>query len=81
MKLTEPGPQLSVQDIELFEGELGFDLPLDYRAFLITHNGGSPEESSFVYIPPFQKTLVHVFFGLGVGAEPAMAKWLSELRD
>lgn len=45
-RLIQPRPVLpSPDDVRAFEVELGFDLPGDYRAFLLSHDGGDVEGS------------------------------------
>lgn len=41
-QLDRTGPSLSQEDIAALERRLGCPLPLDYAAFLLRHNGGSP---------------------------------------
>ena len=36
----EPGPKISDDDINRAEESLGVKLPIDYRSFLLSHNGG-----------------------------------------
>jgi len=38
---------LSEKDVEQTETKLGVSLPVDYRTFLLRHNGGWPEPSTF----------------------------------
>src|SRR4051812_40221582 len=40
-------PQLSDKDLVEVEQQLRISLPLDYREFLLTHNGGRPEPNEF----------------------------------
>ncbi len=40
IKLEDPGPRLTPEQISEFEKELGGRLPEDYRRFLLDHNGG-----------------------------------------
>jgi len=40
MNLSDPGPVLTLADIEAFEQEIGGRLPDDYKQFLLASNGG-----------------------------------------
>jgi hypothetical protein len=40
--LEERGPNISEREIKEFETRLGYQLPSDYREFLLRYNGGSP---------------------------------------
>ena len=39
--------RLTATEIQQFEDELGVRLPIDYRDFLLEHNGGRPQPDSF----------------------------------
>lgn len=41
--MTRTGPQLTLADIALFERETKFELPPEYRGFLLQANGGRPD--------------------------------------
>ncbi|GAA5134377.1 hypothetical protein GCM10023213_05970 [Prosthecobacter algae] len=47
MNVYSPGPITKPERITEFEKSIGLELPEDYRAFLIKHNGGCPCPSSF----------------------------------
>ena len=47
-----------------FEAVLGFDLPTDYRAFLLQQNGGQPEDGVFS-VASWGTSVVQEFFGVG----------------
>jgi len=34
------GSEVSTEDVDSFENEMGYSLPSDYRRFIVTHNGG-----------------------------------------
>jgi hypothetical protein len=42
-KLDDTGPPITRDDLTELERELKFPLPADYAAFMLRHNGGSPE--------------------------------------
>jgi cell wall assembly regulator SMI1 len=59
-------PAINEAVIQQFERQLGKDLPSEYRAFLLTHNGGRPRPAEF---PMTGDTLnpsgtIHWFFGI-----------------
>lgn len=41
------GRKLSIADVRALERQLGCELPDDYRAFLLRHNGGTPAHNYF----------------------------------
>jgi hypothetical protein len=43
VNLENPGPSLTVEEINAFEQEIGGRLPGDYKEFLLAHNGGLAE--------------------------------------
>ncbi len=45
--VTEAGRSLSCTDLESFEARNGISLPEDYKAFLLKHNGGVPEQNCY----------------------------------
>ena len=48
--IVRDGPnRLSEAELQAVEKRLGLDLPSDYRAFLLKHNGGEPEPRWFGY--------------------------------
>lgn len=47
--ITEPGPQVTEDLIRRFEREFGYELPADYRAFLLDTNGGHAPSSHCVF--------------------------------
>lgn len=50
--------------VRAFEADLGVALPVDYRRFLLEHNGGSPIICCFD-VPGWGDSLVNEFYGLG----------------
>lgn len=44
---SNPYGPLKHKDLESFENRIGHRLPEDYRAYLLTHNGGKPEKFCF----------------------------------
>ncbi len=53
IKVKESEVQLTNSDIKLLEEKLGVTLPEDYKNFLLLHNGGHPEKSSFPTVSKF----------------------------
>jgi len=45
--MSDVGTMLTETDIVNLEAELGFTLPVEYRAFLRRYNGGRPVPSAF----------------------------------
>lgn len=44
MILMDSGLKLNEEKIQIFENDLKIKLPVDYKAFMISHNGGMPED-------------------------------------
>ena len=42
LEVTQSGRPLKVADVTAYEKRIGFKLPPDYKAFLLTSNGGKP---------------------------------------
>ena len=65
MQMRNTGPPLTDERVRQLEAFIGYDLPPDFRAFLLKHNGGQP---GLVVIDveglPGTPASVHVFFGL-----------------
>ena len=40
VKKSNPRGKISLDEVEKFENELGFQIPADYRDYLVLHNGG-----------------------------------------
>lgn len=45
--IFEPGKKITQKDIAALEQRLGISLPVDYRQFLLSINGGQPEPNAF----------------------------------
>lgn len=45
--MIQSGPTLDAGDISEMESKLGASLPASYRAFLLRHNGGTPEPAYY----------------------------------
>jgi cell wall assembly regulator SMI1 len=63
------------EDVRKFEFKIGFNLPLDYRRFLIEKNGDVPNKS-LIAVPNFGKQVVQKFYAL---AGPANSYTLNHL--
>ncbi len=46
---AEPGPRVTEDDVGRFDREFGYELPADYRAFLLEVNGGYASSSHCVF--------------------------------
>jgi hypothetical protein len=68
-RIDEAPGGASEDEVERIEQALaGGRLPEDYRRFLLTHNGGSPEPAGFVLAGPpgpYQDSEVQWFLGIG----------------
>lgn len=47
--MDERGPDVAESDVKAFEKKFGYDLPDDYRAFLLEVNGGRPSDAHCVF--------------------------------
>jgi hypothetical protein len=63
---SNPYGPATPEQVAAFEARIGHPLPGDYRAFLLTLNGGQPERPVFA-IPPDNSDLVRYFPGLHDG--------------
>lgn len=63
-RISRSAPEISEQDLEAFESELGTSLPNAYRAFLIENNGGYPTPRSCCVDQPWGGTTVVAFRGI-----------------
>src|SRR4051812_44426015 len=64
VRMTNPKPRVTEQDVVQAEKTLKLAFPPNYRAFLLEHNGGSPIKASF------GRSSVHVFFGIDAVPRP-----------
>lgn len=44
MMLINSGLKLNEEKLQMFENELKVKLPVDYKEFMLAHNGGMPED-------------------------------------
>ncbi len=64
-KMRDLGRPLQTDQIKRIEYEIGAELPLSYRNFLLAHNGGRPTPDAIkIEGAPFKTTDVKVFFGM-----------------
>lgn len=68
MILSNPYGTLEVDVLLEFESELNATLPIEYREYLLKHNGGDFEKR-VVLVPEEGHTRVHHMFGLHQGPE------------
>lgn len=79
MEFTKVGPPVSEADVASFEVQVGASLPADYRAFILTTNGGVPSRN--VIDDPVRAFVgVEGFFSLGpvhgdLSMADALATW------
>ena len=80
MNLTNPGPALTLDEIEAFEQEIGGRLPDDYKRFLLTSNGGMAEpEVGFRWNNTVHE--VPSFYRLLPTPDNGLRRGLSNLRE
>lgn len=72
------GSPLTAVQIRALERKLGASLPEDYKQFLRETNGGRPPETALCVPVAEEEVLVDFLFGLG--REPGISEWLTELR-
>jgi ankyrin repeat protein/cell wall assembly regulator SMI1 len=48
--IRRPALPTNHADVAAFERQLGFEIPEEYRAFLLAHNGGVPQRNTFTYV-------------------------------
>jgi SMI1 / KNR4 family (SUKH-1) len=66
---TETGPHVTEDDIRKFERELGHELPLDYRLFLLEVNGGYAPSSNCVFRVRRDETVLNSLYSLNAADE------------
>jgi cell wall assembly regulator SMI1 len=72
-------PPVTESNILNFEQTIRFGLPLDYRQFLLEHNGGVPEQDLFSIPDCNSEGLIDHFLGLGREKED-LEDWMNELE-
>lgn len=65
MKISESYSNIRVEDIERVELACNINLPLEYREFLLKHNGGNPEHHDYKLAGEFAGDFSH-FYGIRV---------------
>lgn len=66
VQIREPNKPVDSNRVRKFEISKGVQLPEQYRAFLLTYNGGRPEPNAFKYKDRSNGSLVDRFFGFDV---------------
>lgn len=76
MRINNPGPNIGTAEVSSFEQEVGMTLSEDYRQFLKTFNGGSPDPD-IIDIEGFDSspTDIQVLFGLDRAEESSDLYW------
>lgn len=70
----------SISIINQFEKTIGFELPADYKQFLLSYNGGSDRMDEF-YVPGLKEMIpTDVFFGLDYDVELDLRTWYNEYK-
>ncbi len=62
--IADPGPRVTEDDVRRFEREFGYELPADYRAFLLDVNGGYAPSSHCVFRLRTDETVLNSLFSL-----------------
>lgn len=75
-KIDDQGKKLSDTDLELFSQTTGFNLPSDYKGFLLSYNGGTPDFDTF-FIKGHDEGIsgVHAFFGIEREIDSSCLDW------
>jgi hypothetical protein len=68
--LTETGPRVTDEDVRHFERSIGYELPSDYRAFLLEVNGGHAPRSHRVIRLRKDTTVLNSFYSLATPNDP-----------
>jgi len=76
MKKTNTG--VSTEAIDLFQGELGFELPSGYRKFLLQYNGGKFDA---IFTCDVGEVMVDYMFGIGLQPNLDLRYWLKEFES
>lgn len=75
--MRERGPALEADDVADLEQRLGISFPNEYRAFLLTTNGGRPQPNAFPIVGladnPFG--VIQVFFAVNDAVECCSLDW------
>lgn len=74
-----PHGKLTEHDLLAFEKRIGFNLPEDYRQFLIENNGGVFSDE-FVVDDKIGRVALNVLFGLGLRDEFSLSFWYDEME-
>jgi hypothetical protein len=66
VNFTESFPSISNDELDKLEGQTGWKLSIDYRNFLLKHNGGSPTPDVFsIQNCPYDTNgIIQIFFGI-----------------
>jgi hypothetical protein len=75
----KPNAKIDASDLAHFEASLGFQLPPDYRAFLLSYNGGTVEPNTFSIRSGDSGSGVRAFFGLFEEARPGDLRYENSL--
>lgn len=82
-KIDNPGRSISESELDKISSEIGLELPTDYKDFLLTYNGGSPEPDAFP-IKGHEEGVgtLQIFFGIDREIESSCLKWnYEEYKD
>src|SRR5687768_2520715 len=77
VEFASPGPKLNERALSGLEQWLGFQLPAQYRQFLLSCNGGVPVENVSIRVPgiPGGETDLQVLFGVARSVKSSCIEW------
>lgn len=67
VKFSESGKKLKESKLESFEKKIGLELPLEYKSFLLKHNGGECDPCVFDFIENGEESdsSISTFYAIG----------------
>jgi len=65
MEISNSGEKLTLAIVHELESKYNIKLPELYTKFLLEHNGGYPEKSTFRISESQGESVLNVFFGIG----------------
>jgi uncharacterized protein (TIGR02996 family) len=88
VRFTNAGPPLTPADLDATIARLGVDLAVKYRAFLLNHNGGTPEPNHVPLLPQDEDpegddeyVVVERFFSVRPAGGVPFERWQDDLEQ
>lgn len=75
IKVVESGSKLQDDRINVLEELIGVQIPIDYKKFLLNHNGGIPEPGFFQIFGSEARWHVRSFLGLDLPIKSSNIDW------